>query len=234
MTAWSLEPADITICRDSSLVLLYQAFTVALFSSCLLLGHFDLIEKEGQLDSGQMNDLLNILCLEKRLGCFWSCFWFTVHLHCEFWSTWLDLGRHYSTVQLYNCTVQFRIYPAASISGRIINKYMRTSSTGSHSCRCYTMWWCSLDHEQLYFFFKSFHYSGTSLSHQAIGYCFLRLTNGSHTVVKSLYVLCMSFLTVEFDTDIHFLAHPYDSWNSWLSLAMARFQKFFFFTFFKF
>ena len=40
MTAWSLEPIDITRRWVSSLVMLCQASTASVFSSCLFLGHF--------------------------------------------------------------------------------------------------------------------------------------------------------------------------------------------------
>ncbi len=84
ITAWSLERIDITRRWVSSLVMLCQASTATVFSSCLFLGHFPFSlssasEMHAQSDSGQVIDLAMhnspLLSLQKLFGCFCSMLW---------------------------------------------------------------------------------------------------------------------------------------------------------------
>ncbi len=57
--------------------------------------------------------------------------WVIVHLHCEAPSMSSEAFAEYEQIILPK---HFRIHPAAFVSSHIINKYKRTSSTGSHTC----------------------------------------------------------------------------------------------------
>ncbi len=142
ITAWSLERIDITRRWVSSLVMLCQASTATVFSSCLFLGHFPF---------SFVFSKWNACSIGFRSGD-WLGHCITVHFF-PFKNSLVAFAVCFGSLSI--CTVKrrpmsseafgwiwadniapkhFRIHPAAFVSSHIINKYKRTSSTGSHTC----------------------------------------------------------------------------------------------------
>ncbi len=114
----------------SSLVMLCQASTATVFSSCLFLGHFPfsfVFSKWNACSIGfRSGDWLghcitvHFLSLQKLFGCFCSMLWVIVHLHCEapsneFWSIWLE----YEQIILARNTSEFILLLLSAVTSSI-------------------------------------------------------------------------------------------------------------------
>ena len=112
MTAWRLEPMDITKRWVFLPVMLCQALTAAVLSCCLFAG----------LSASS-------LVLSKWKAC-------SMGLRSGDWQPnqlcwiWLNVRR-------LNVPIYLRIYAAASVFRHFINKCWWPSDTGSHSCQCH-------------------------------------------------------------------------------------------------
>ncbi len=120
-------------CNRLQFLLVLGAFPFSfVFSKC---------EMHAQLDSGQvMTWPLHKQSTSFPSKTLWLLLQYAlghVHPHCEapsneFWSIWLNMSR-------LICPKHFRNHPAAFVSSHIINKYKRTSSTGSIHAHAMTL-----------------------------------------------------------------------------------------------
>ena len=177
MTALSWEPIFISKCWVSSLEMLSQAFTAAIFSSCFLstlppLILSSLSEKHAQLGWGQDTDLTvdnySISLPLEALGLFFlSMFWIVIHLYCEAISSSAFCWIWAETIALY--TTDFILLCLSAVKSSI--NISDPVPNISHTCPCHNTastkldrCMYSLDHEPFLSFSIQFssHHSGKS------------------------------------------------------------------------